>query len=125
MIYDDGYDGFNTFLKYMVKIDMVDITDITDIVGAFMVNRDPLNNRLRKTRPIVWDKFGQLFLCGTEILYKITDIRCTYPGSFDPFALFTYDAVPRSFSYNDILTRIEDIYGMSIEEFSLGQLDYE
>ncbi len=41
-----------------------------------------------------------------------------------PFA-FSYHGFIMIEHYNAILTRVEDIYGMSIDEFSLGLLSYE
>ncbi len=61
--------------------------------------------------------------------YVLSDIRPT-DGSIINLIPFSTDSKIKSKrippnEYNAILSRIEDIYGMSISEFSLGFLEYE
>ncbi len=55
---------------------------------------------------------------------KAAKIQATSASlSPNPF-VYLYHGIVDIKQYNAILTRIEDIYGMSIDEFSLGKLEY-
>ncbi len=58
-------------------------------------------------------------------VYKLRVTSIDLPNSLspNPFAYLHHSYLLIE-NYNAILSRIEDIYGMSIEEFSLGQLEY-
>ncbi len=118
------------------------INNVPMIVGAIMYSYWSSRFGRMDYRLIVWDESGKLYYSdiyvmawvkGSEryvlILVKgiednlITDSITS--GMYDVFSKDNTIIPCLQIQYNEILTRIEDIYGMSIEEFSLGQLDYE
>ncbi len=102
--------------------------DVSKIVGAF--NYSYRGSSQRSHRIIVWDESGNLYMLTTNrgidggyiAVYRIIDIKPYVLGSV---FVINYHSSLYGSQRNELLTRIEDIYGMSIEEFSLGQLDYE
>ncbi len=94
--------------------------DVSKIVGAF--NYSFISFSKRDHIIIVWDESGNLYMPITDTVYRITDISIyEFVFKFE----FNYHCSRYGSLRNEIFTRIEDIYGMSIDEFSLGQLDYE
>ncbi len=93
--------------------------DVSDIVGAIM-----FINSTKMPRLIILDRFGDLYHVGDIFKLRINGV-CIH-NSIGSRNVFVCDIVPGmgDISYNTILSRIEDIYGMSIEEFSLGKLEY-
>ncbi len=106
-----------------------DKINASDIVGAAMLcctyNFYGTANRINSV--IVWDAYGNLFDLRTTIYYKIDTMylhETEYPSSCSIFHTLSSGWISSS-EYNNMLNRIEDIYGMSIDEFSLGLLSYE
>ncbi len=97
--------------------------DVSDIAGAVMVM---FFYGRPYTRLMVWDDFGELYNVIDNYTIKIY-MRIDATNLSNTFAFDFYDLQQLSMielPYNAILGRIEDLYGMSISEFSLGQLEY-
>ncbi len=88
-----------------------------DIVGACIYWVDSyINDGVL----IIWNTYGELFQVDLYYMILISEINM-----IDDDSIFLGYFVTHNHSiYNEILTRIEDLYGMSIEEFSLGKLEY-
>ncbi len=98
----------------------------SDIAGAIMLYSGGPNI-------IIWDNYGSLYLIenihGFRFKGSIKEVKgsikkvCPY-GTSSIFILRPDSEFVNDRMYNEILTCIEDLYGMTIEEFSLGQLEY-
>ncbi len=107
--------------------------DASWIVGAMIYSPAMSDIRIefnlgRHTICIIWDESGQIYVIDQYVLYKISSITTTGKRRF--LDIFGIDVIGNSKNrvnhiiYNSVLSRIEDIYGMSISEFSLGLLEY-
>ncbi len=110
---------------------MYDKNDVSWITGASILWIF-LNVTSYKNILMVWDGYGNLFHIDSLVkdmiaVSKVNSIVITKSSNPD----YSYGFYPEfrslyisNIEYNAILTRIEDIYGMSINEFSLGKLEY-
>ncbi len=77
---------------------------------------------------IIWDESGQLYSVDPYTIYPIHS-KLNFKKT-NSRLLIVFDINADYYSnlnikqHNAILSRIEDIYGMSISEFSLGLLEY-
>ncbi len=85
---------------------------------------------------IIWDVNGKIYFLTNiyydkidthiQTIYQAVEVYGTFEYKINIYNVFKSEIrckISRMI-YNEILSRIEDIYGMSIEEFSLGQLEY-
>ncbi len=105
--------------------------DASDIAGAFLYKKiSKINEEIN--RIWVYDDLGTLYVIRTFTDYIIASPYYKIDGITSPYYkndvnivyILCFQGMITARMYNAILTRIEDIYGMSIEEFSLGQLGY-
>ncbi len=106
------------------------MVDVSTIVGATIYTYwNSLFERMY-CRLIVWDSLGKLYFTESYGIYFIKGIEDNLitdsiaSSMYDVFRMDNRIYPCSEIQYNTILSRIEDIYGMSISEFSLEQLDY-
>ncbi len=105
-----------------------DIADATWVTGAMMYSY--WNSAFKRMfhKLIVWDS-GQLYFVEFYGMVSIKEI-CLVNMNFSCGSMYDVFKVNHAITlcgnlYYEILSRIEDIYGMSIDEFSLGKLDHD